>query len=65
MGLTDPADPGGDNAAEIGGPLPAGRIEMTRSGAARDEPRAPQEAPGEQEPGAGKGDVTAAAGRPP
>ena len=34
-------------------------------GAARDEPRAPQEAAGEQEPGAGQGDVTAAAGRPP
>ena len=66
MGLTDPADPGGDNAAaEIGGPLPAARIEMTHSGAARDEPRAPQEAAGEQEPGAGQGDVTAAAGRPP
>jgi len=65
MGLTDPADPGGDNAAEIGGPLPAARIEMARSGAARDEPRAPREAAGEQEPGAGQGDVTAAAGRPP
>jgi RNA polymerase primary sigma factor len=38
---------------------------MTHSGAARDEPRAPQEAAGEQEPGAGQGDVTAAAGRPP
>jgi RNA polymerase primary sigma factor len=66
MGLTDLADPGGDNAAaEIGGPLPAARIEMTHSGVARDEPRAPQEAAGEQEPGAGQGDVTAAAGRPP
>ena len=66
MGLTDPADPGGDNAAgEIGGPLPAARIEMAHPGAARDEPRAPQEAAGEQEPGAGQGDVTAAAGRPP
>ena len=65
MGLTDPADPGGDNAAEIGGPLPAAPTEMARSGAARDEPRAPQEAAGEQEPGAGQGDVTAAAGRPP
>jgi RNA polymerase primary sigma factor len=66
MGLTDPADPGGDNAAaETGGPLPAARIEMTHSGAARDEPCAPQEAAGEQEPGPGKGDVTAAAGRPP
>ena len=38
---------------------------MTHSGAARDEPRAPQEAAGEQEPGAGKGDVAATAGRPP
>jgi RNA polymerase primary sigma factor len=66
MGLTDPADPGGDNAAgEIGGPLPASRIETARSGAARDEPRAPQEAAGEGELGTGKGDVTAAAGRPP
>jgi RNA polymerase primary sigma factor len=65
MGLTDPADPGGDNAAEIGGPLPAARTGMTHSGAARDEPRAPQEAAGEQEPGASQGHVTAAAGRPP
>ena len=65
MGLTDPADPGGDNAAEIGGPLPAARIEMTHPGAARDEPGAPREAAGEQEPGAGQGDVAAAAGRPP
>jgi RNA polymerase primary sigma factor len=48
MGLTDPADPGGDNAAaETGGPLPAARTGMARSGSARDEPRAPQEA-GEQ-----------------
>jgi RNA polymerase primary sigma factor len=66
MGLTDLADPGGDNdVAEIGGPLPAAAAEMARSGSARDEPRAPQEAAGEQEPGTGKGDVTAAAGRPP
>ena len=66
MGLTDLADPGGDNdAGEIGGPLPAARIEMARSGAARDEPRGPREAAGEQEPGAGQGDVAAAAGRPP
>ena len=66
MGLTDLADPGGDNdAAEIGGPLPAARIETARSGSARDEPRAPQEAAGEQEPGAGQGDVAAAAGRTP
>ena len=54
MGLTDPADPGGDNAAEIGGPLPAAPVEMTHSGAARDEPRAAQEAAGEQEPGTGQ-----------
>jgi RNA polymerase primary sigma factor len=66
MGLTDLADPGGDNdAAEIGGPLPAAPTEMARSGAARDEPRALQEAAGEQEPGTGQGDVTAAVGRPP
>jgi RNA polymerase primary sigma factor len=66
MDLTDTVDPGGDNdAAEIGGPLPAARIEMAHSGAARDEPRAPREAAGEQEPGTGKGDVTAATGRPP
>ena len=66
MGLTDLADPGGDNAAgEIGGPLPAARIEMAHPGSARDEPRAAQEAAGEQEPGTGKGDVAAAAGRPP
>ena len=66
MGLTDPADPGGNNdAAEIGGPLPAARIEMAHSGAAQDESRAAREAAGEQEPGAGQGDVAAAAGRPP
>ena len=66
MGVTDPADPGGDNAAaETGGPLPAARTGMARSGSARDEPRAPREAAGEQEPGAGQGDVAAAAGRPP
>ena len=66
MGLTDRAGPGGDNdAGEIGGPLPAARIEMARSGAARDEPRAPPEAAGEQEPGTGQGGVAAAAGRPP
>ena len=66
MGLTDPADPGGDSdAVEIGGPLPAAPIEMAHSGSARDEPRAPQEAAGEQEPGTGQGDVAAAAGRPP
>ena len=38
---------------------------MAHSGSARDEPRAPQEAAGEQEPGTGQGDVAAAAGRPP
>ena len=66
MGLTDPADPGGDSGAgETGGPLPAAPTEMARSGSARDEPRAPQEAAGEQEPGTGQGDVAAAAGRPP
>ena len=66
MGLTDPADPGGDSdAVEIGGPLPAAPIEMAHSGSARDEPRAPQEAAGEQEPGTGQGDIAAAAGRPP
>ena len=66
MGLNDPADPGGDrDAGEIGGPLPAARIEMAHSGAAHDEPGAAQEAAGEQEPGTGQGDVAAAAGRPP
>ena len=66
MGLNDPADPGGDNdAVEIGGPLPAAPVEMAHSGSAQDEPRAPQEAAGEQEPGTGQGDVAAAAGRPP
>ncbi len=65
MGVTDPADPGGDNdAAEIGGPLPANPIDTARSGQARDEPGAVQQAAGEQEPGTGQGDVTAAAGRP-
>ena len=66
MGLTDPADPGGDNdAVEIGGPPPAAPVEMAHSGSAQGEPCAPQEAAGEQEPGTGQGDVTAAAGRPP
>jgi RNA polymerase primary sigma factor len=66
MGLTDPADPGGDSdAAQIGGPLPADPVEMAHSGSAQDEPRAPQEAAGEREPSAGRGDVAAAAGRPP
>ena len=63
MGLNDPADPGGDSdAVEIGGPLPAARIEMAHSGSAHDEPGAAQEAAGEQEPGTGQGDVAAAAG---
>ena len=66
MGLNDPADPGGNSdAVEIGGPLPAARTEMAHSGSARDEPRAPQEAAGEQEPGTGQGDAAAAAGRRP
>jgi RNA polymerase primary sigma factor len=66
MGVTDPADPGGDgDAVEIGGPLPAARIDMAHSGSARDEPGAAQEAAGEQEPGTGQGNVAAAAGRPP
>jgi RNA polymerase primary sigma factor len=55
MGLTDLADPGGDNAAgEIGGPLPAAPAGMAHSGAAHDEPCAAQEAAGEQEPGTGQ-----------
>ena len=56
MSLNDPADPGGDSdAVEIGGPLPAAPIEMAYSGSARDEPRVPQQAPGEQEPGTSQG----------
>ena len=48
MGLTDPADSGGDSdAVEIGGPPPAAPTEMAHSPAAQDEPGAPQEA-GEQ-----------------
>src|SRR5882757_2447489 len=66
MGWNDPADPGGDNdAAEIGGPLPAAPTGMAHSGSARDERRAAQQAAGEREPRPGQGDVTAAAGRPP
>jgi RNA polymerase primary sigma factor len=66
MGLTDPADPSGNNnAARTAGRLHAARIEMARSGAAQDEPRAPQEPVGEQEPDAGHGDLAAPAGRPP
>jgi RNA polymerase primary sigma factor len=65
MGLNDPADPGGDNdAVEIGGPPPAAATEMAHTGSAQGEPRAAQEAAGEQEPGTGRGDVAAAAGRP-
>jgi len=45
MGVTEPADPGGDgDAAEIGGPLPANPIDTARSGEARDAARAAQEA---------------------
>ena len=66
MGLNDPADPGGDSdAVEIGGRLPAAPIEMAHSGSARDEPCAPQQAAGEQEPGTRQGDIAAAAGQPP
>jgi len=64
--LTDPAGRGGDgDAAEIGGQLPANPIGTARSGEARDEPSAAHEAAGEREPGAGRGGVAAAAGRPP
>jgi RNA polymerase primary sigma factor len=66
MGVDDPADPGGPgDAVEIDGPLPAARIELTRSGSAQDEPCAGQEAAGEPDPGTGQGGVAAAAGRPP
>src|SRR5215471_20649952 len=66
MGLTDPADPGGDShAAQIGGPLPADPIEMAHSGSAQGVPCAPQEAAGGREPGAGPGGAAAAAGRLP
>src|SRR5689334_7369206 len=65
LGLTDPADPGGDGGAvQIGGPLPAVSIETARSGSAHGEPCAAQEAAGEQEPGTGQGGAAAAAGRP-
>jgi RNA polymerase primary sigma factor len=65
MGLTGPADPGGDrDAVAIGGLLPAARIDRTHEGSAGDEPGASPEAAGEQEPGTGQGDVAAAAGRP-
>src|SRR5436309_6003661 len=67
MGVNDPAGPGRDgNAVETGGPLPAARIDMARSGYAQDEPRAAQEAAGgQQQPGTGQGGVAAAACRPP
>ena len=66
IGLNDPVGSGRDSdAVEIGGPLPAAPIEMSQSGYAHDELCVPQAAAGEQEPGTGKGDVTAAAGRPP
>jgi RNA polymerase primary sigma factor len=45
--------------------LSAAPIGMAHSGAAQDDPRAAQQAAGEQEPRPGQGDVTAAAGRPP
>jgi RNA polymerase primary sigma factor len=63
MSLNDPADPGGDSdAGQIGEPLPAAPTGMAHSGSAQDEPGAPQEAAGQQEPGTSQGDV-AAAGR--
>jgi RNA polymerase primary sigma factor len=66
MAVNNLADLGGDSdAVEIGRPLAAAPIEMAHSGSAEDEPRAPQETAGEQEPGTGQGDVAAAAGRPP
>jgi RNA polymerase primary sigma factor len=65
MGLTVPADPGGDSdAAGIGGSLPATQIDMAPSGSARDEPCAVREAAGGQEAGTGQGEVAAAAGPP-
>ena len=66
MGLTDPADPGGDSdAAQIGGPLPPTPIEMAHSGSAQHERCAAQQVAGEPEPGTGQGDIAAAARRPP
>jgi len=66
VGLTDPADPGGDSdAAQIGGPLPPTPIEMAHSGSAQHERCAAQQVAGEPEPGTGQGDIAAAAGRPP
>ncbi len=62
MGLTDPADPGGDSdAAEIGRPLPAAAVEMAYSRSAQGGPCVPREAAGEQEPGTGQGAVAAPA----
>jgi RNA polymerase primary sigma factor len=66
VGLTDPAGPGWDSeAVEIGGPLPAAPNETAHSGSAEDEPCVAQLAAGDQEPGPGRGDLAAAAGRPP
>ena len=66
MDLKAPDGTGRDGGAgETGGPLPAARIDMARSGSAHDEPRAAQEAAGGQQPRAGQGGVAAAAGRPP
>src|SRR5713101_5966423 len=49
LGLTDPADPGGDGGAvEIGGPLAATPAETAGSGSAHGEPCAAQESAGEQ-----------------
>jgi len=65
MGLNDPSDPGRDSdAGQIGGPLPAALAETAQSGSAYDEPCAAREAEA-RAPGAGQGDVTAAAVRPP
>jgi len=64
--LDGPADPGGDSGAvETGGPLRAAPVDMAHWGSAHGEPGAAREAAGEQEPGLGQGDVTAAAGRSP
>jgi RNA polymerase primary sigma factor len=66
MGVNDPAGPGWDtNAVEVGGLPPAAPIDMAHLGRAQDEPGAAREAAGEPGPGTGRGDVAAAAGRPP
>jgi RNA polymerase primary sigma factor len=66
MGLTDPAGPGGDgDAVEIGGLLPAARIDMAHSGSALGELCAGPEGTGEPGPGTGRSGVAAGAGRPP